>query len=114
MLALVIDHDRLRGWQQVSCPPDRELYEMFQKREDINTRRDFWFPAKRRGWGWGLPTRWQGKLVLTAFLILMAFGAFVLLPKLGDRAFAVYGLILCLALFAICWLKGERPGWRWH
>jgi hypothetical protein len=21
---------------------------------------DFWFPAKRYGWGWGLPVKWQG------------------------------------------------------
>lgn len=23
----------------------------------------YWLPAKRRGWGWGPPTAWQGKLV---------------------------------------------------
>jgi len=26
----------------------------------MQTERDYWFPAKRYGWGWGIPNRWQG------------------------------------------------------
>jgi hypothetical protein len=29
------------------------------------------FPAKRYGWGWGPPVRWQGSLALTALLMLV-------------------------------------------
>ncbi len=36
----------------------------------------FWFPAKRYGWGWGLPVAWQGWLVLIAFCWLVAAGVF--------------------------------------
>ena len=35
---------------------------------------EYWFPAKRYGWGWGLPATWQGWTVLAAFLILVAGG----------------------------------------
>jgi len=30
--------------------------------------KDFWFPAKRFGWGWGPPTKWRGWAVLAASL----------------------------------------------
>jgi hypothetical protein len=35
-----------------------------RKREDHMSR--YWFPAKRYGWGWGLPVTWQGWAVLAA------------------------------------------------
>jgi hypothetical protein len=28
----------------------------------------YWFPAKRYGWGWGLPSCWQGWVVLCTFV----------------------------------------------
>ncbi len=35
---------------------------------------DFWFPAKSYGWGWGLPVKWQGWLVLLAYFALTFWG----------------------------------------
>jgi hypothetical protein len=29
----------------------------------MQTERKYWFPAKRYGWGWGIPSSWQGWLV---------------------------------------------------
>ena len=29
----------------------------------MQTERKYWFPAKRYGWGWGMPNTWQGWLV---------------------------------------------------
>lgn len=49
--------------------------------------RKYWFRAKRYGWGWGLPTAWQGWVVMALFS--------------------------CLLLVAVCWAKGEPPRWRW-
>ncbi len=34
----------------------------------------FWFPAKRYGWGWGLPVRWQGWLVLVLYFASICAG----------------------------------------
>jgi len=34
--------------------------------------KEIWFPAKRYGWGWGLPCAWQGWVVDGIFLILLA------------------------------------------
>ena len=34
----------------------------------------YWFPAKRYGWGWGLPVRWQGWVVMAVFAASMLGG----------------------------------------
>lgn len=72
----------------------------------------YWFPAKRYGWGWGPPTRWQGWAVLIAW-ILVLFGGIV---ELGPghpmmRAAFIGGMLVVILL--VCYLKGEPPRWRW-
>ena len=79
----------------------------------MKTAKTYWFPAKRYGWGWGLPSVWQGWVVLAVFVGLLSIGAVVLLPKQEPGAFAAYSIVLCLLLVAVCWVKGEPPGWRW-
>lgn len=46
----------------------------------------YWFAAKRCGWGWGLPTARQRRLVLTAFIGLVAAGALVFPPNRSIAA----------------------------
>jgi hypothetical protein len=75
--------------------------------------RRYWFPAKRYGWGWGLPNAWQGWLVLAVFFVLVLVGTLVLLPTRGPGAFVSYSALLCILLVAVCWMKGEPPRWRW-
>jgi hypothetical protein len=72
----------------------------------------YWFPAKRYGWGWGPPLVWQGWAVLILFGVLLAAGGCVLLPR-RHEFFLLYSLFLCAVLMLVCWLKGERPRWRW-
>ena len=74
--------------------------------------RPYWFPAKKRGWGWGLPTVWQGWLVLACFFGSLLAGAFALLPRYGQAAFIAYAVGLVLLLVGVCWVTGEPPGWR--
>lgn len=71
-----------------------------------------WFPAKRYGWGWGLPCAWQGWVVLGIWILLMvAAGIFLLPVSPTDFEHAVW--ILALLLMAVCWWKGEKPRWHW-
>ena len=79
----------------------------------MQTERDYWFPAKRYGWGWGIPNRWQGWLVLAVFAGLLVAGSFLLPPGAELGAFLIYVAVLCALLVAVCWLKGEPPRWRW-
>ncbi|WGS22097.1 MULTISPECIES: hypothetical protein [unclassified Bradyrhizobium] len=72
----------------------------------------YWFPAKRYGWGWGLPITWQGWVTFAAFLVLIAVGA-VLIPRHSPPGFIAYVLVLSGLLLGVCWWKGEPPRWRW-
>ena len=72
----------------------------------------YWFPAKRYGWGWGLPATWQGWIVLVAFGATEISLAAKLVPD-NPSTFALGSLVLVSLLVVICYLKGEPPAWRW-
>jgi len=74
---------------------------------------EYWFPAKRYGWGWGIPTTWQGWLVLAIFFILLIAIAVNVPPQHAPVKFVACVVILSIALTGICWWKGEPPRWRW-
>lgn len=78
-------------------------------------RRDdeYWFPAKRYGWGWGLPVRWQGWMALIAYVLLLGADVVFFRPGRHPLIFALLALLSSLAFVALCWLKGEPPRWRW-
>ena len=85
-------------------PPDREI----------------WFPAKRYGWGWGFPCKWQGWVFLLVWLAAMAGGTIILLtmlrawpPAVSIAVYMAWTWVMVAVLIAVCWRKGERPRWRW-
>lgn len=71
-----------------------------------------WFAAKRYGYGWGLPSRWQGWLVFLGYLAAVIIPSFFL-AETNTVFFIVYVVALSLILVAICIWKGEPPKWRW-
>ena len=74
----------------------------------------FWFAVKRYGYGWGLPVRWQGWLVLVAYLVLLYGGIRYFEPRRDGLSLFVYLVVLTAALVAVIVVKGERPlRWRW-
>ena len=79
----------------------------------MKTEPTHWFPAKRYGWGWGIPTAWQDWAVLFGFFALLTLAAVVLLPAQRHAAFIICSSLLSLVLVAVCWAKGEPPKWRW-
>ena len=74
----------------------------------------FWFPAKSYGWGWGLPVKWQGWLVLaTWFASLYAAGKYFQ-PQRNLSGFLIAAAISTILLVVIIALKGEKPlTWLW-
>ena len=74
--------------------------------------REIWFPARSYGWGWGVPVTWQGWLVVAAYLFLVMVGT-AILPREHIAMYLIYVAILTAGLGTVCWLKGEKPGWRW-
>lgn len=76
-------------------------------------RAGIWFPAKRYGWGWGLPCAWQGWAVLLLYLGLLAVSAFAFPPDRHPGGWSACVAGLTLLLVAVAWRKGEKPRWRW-
>lgn len=73
----------------------------------------YWFPAKRYGWGWGLPATWEGWVVLLAYLAALPLAVRLFPPERGLPGFLAAVLGLSALVIAICWWKGEPPRWRW-
>ena len=64
--------------------------------------KNYWFPAKTFGWGWGLPTCWQGWVVTVAYVVLLGGGAFVLEhSKRFELFFVLYSLPLSAVLVVL-------------
>jgi hypothetical protein len=71
-----------------------------------------WFPAKRYGWGWGLPIAWQGWVVMAIWFVVVITGASFLAGR-HWVAYVVFMLVMVGVLTCICYAKGEAPRWRW-
>ena len=70
-----------------------------------------WFPAKTYGYGWGLPGRWQGWAVMFGFLASLILGA-IFLISVHVILYIAWVVFSSGVLTAICYSKGETPGWR--
>jgi CHASE2 domain-containing sensor protein len=71
-----------------------------------------WFPAKRYGYGWSFPNRWQGWAVLAAWALLIVVGTILLRPDRHPMAYVVYDTTVSAALVVVIVAKGERLRWR--
>jgi uncharacterized membrane protein YhaH (DUF805 family) len=74
--------------------------------------RRYWFPAKRYGWGWGLPITWQGWVVLVVWFVILYPGSVWTVMR-HWALFAAFIVVMTGSLIAICYAKGEPPRWRW-
>lgn len=74
---------------------------------------DYWFPAKKYGYGWGAPTNWKGWTV--SFLwALVFFGALAFInPRENPVVLGSVLIIDTLILYGFCLKKGAPPKWRW-
>jgi hypothetical protein len=73
----------------------------------MNGERKWWFERRESGFGWGMPTCWQGWVVLVAFIVSMTAG----IPLVGARYGQTGATLLIVALIAglliVLLLKGE-------
>lgn len=72
----------------------------------------YWFPAKQYGWGWGLPSAWQGWVVLAVYLALMLGGLVVFNPATNPNAYGVCAAVVSAVFMLVVWRTGEPPAWR--
>lgn len=76
-----------------------------------------WFKAKNYGWGW-YPVTWEGWLVTILFVVFITYRANKVSDMFDtDSSFVfrfLFEIIFALIpLLIICYLKGEKPYWRW-
>lgn len=68
------------------------------------------------GWGWQ-PVTWQGWLITALYLFAVLKSTWNLVPQGSASAdfnmLAIRVLPPTIFLLVICYLKGERPRWRW-
>jgi hypothetical protein len=74
-------------------------------------QRQYWFPAKRYGWGWGMPIVWQGWLAMAIYLIVLVITVSLLSAHIVPLSIFV-GIETGLLLL-VCYLKGEPLAWHW-
>jgi len=75
----------------------------------MNTSPEIWFPRKTVGYGLGMPTCWQGLVVVFGYLALLLVGALVILRKPENAGYYfLYMLGLTSILLFINWFKGEK------
>jgi len=75
--------------------------------------KEIWFPAKKYGWGWGFPVTWQGWVVFINYLVCLFLGLVSFNLRVHMIAFLLFICLITAFFIAICWLKGEKPRWRW-
>ncbi len=74
-------------------------------------KKTYWFPAKKYGFGWGLPITWQGWVVFALYLLII-LGASLFLPTTS----VIYSLVITVATAILIWITvktGEPSKWRW-
>ena len=77
------------------------------------TEPQYWFRAKRYGWGWGLATCWQGWVVYAVYFMLLGLVVYIFRVDHHPVTFVLLIAALSFVLFVVCKLKGEPPRWRW-
>ncbi len=79
---------------------------------DTDTK-NYWFRAQRYGFGWGLPSTWQGWIIVIAYTVIIIAGILIFLLN-KNKALLIGWLVgSTIMLLVICWIKGEPPRWRW-
>lgn len=83
----------------------------------MSQKREYWFRAKNYGWGW-YPSSWQGWLTLLVYAFVSIWRIFEVDKMFDTTTSTVWRLIfelgfLTIILIAVCFLKGEKPEFRW-
>jgi hypothetical protein len=79
--------------------------------------KNYWFRAKKYGWGW-TPASWQGWTIIVIYTLLLLWRGFAVKELFDTESSFVFRYIfelvgITIPLIIICYLTGEKPRWRW-
>jgi hypothetical protein len=102
---------RAREYLKLFTRFERVIARHFTPRKEFLQHKQHWFPAKRYGWGWGVPVCWEGRAIVLIYMITLAQGA----RFVEDSPHLALLLTGCATtwLVGVCFWKGEKPQWRW-
>lgn len=84
--------------------------------------KQYWFKAKKYGWGWGLPANRKGWIAFGAFVAVWLVALLWLSFSGGDTepvSTKNQGIFVGILLLDVLWFVyvsvkyGESPKWRW-
>lgn len=76
-----------------------------------------WFKAKKYGWGW-YPASWEGWLITILYILFILYRANKVSAMFDTESSFIFRytfeiIFMTIPLILICYLKGEKPKWRW-
>ena len=82
-----------------------------------HSQNKLWFRTKNYGWGW-YPVTWEGWFVIIVFVLFITYRSIEVSKMFNADASFVFRyffevLLSLIPLLVICYLKGEKPQWRW-
>lgn len=80
-------------------------------------KKRLWFKAKSYGWGW-VPVTWEGWLVTILYILFITYRAATVSEMFDTETSFVFRyffeiLLATIPLLIVCYIKGEKPRWRW-
>ena len=72
----------------------------------------YWFPAKKYGFGWGLPHTWQGWVTVAVFLLCLGLATYVIQPRDNPILYSLIVVLVSAVFLLVVYLKGETSGSR--
>jgi hypothetical protein len=78
----------------------------------MNNPNQYWFRAKRYGWGWGLPSSPAGWAFFLVWIAALIVGS-ACLRTYHPLAPVALLVVMTALLVLVCYKKGEPPSWRW-
>jgi len=96
--------------------PDRKAREAARKAEAEAAREArYWFAPKRYGLGTGLPIRWQGWAVYSAYAAALGLSGLIDKAEFsGDHAVAMALFVLATTALLLIVPGRTRGGWKWR
>ena len=67
-----------------------------------------WFGRKKIGWGWGLPEKWQGWVVLLIYITSIEVFHFIAQSQIFFLFFVLFATII---FFIVIMLTSGKPQW---
>ncbi len=81
------------------------------------SKNKLWFKAKNYGWGW-YPITWEGWTVTILYILFIVYRGNKISKMFDTDSSFIFRyffeiLFSIIPLLVICYLKGEKPEWRW-